>query len=108
MIQALKNQHAEARIFAVGDDWQSIYRFAADASVIQADANRQNSTPKSDWHPDRIDPEDAPQAVREYLETLGRPDRERASRGERGAGGVPVRRAIVSGRRLRHAADLTH
>ena len=45
-------------------------RLAADASIIQADTNRQNSTPKSDWHPDRIDPEHAPRAVREYLSTL--------------------------------------
>lgn len=28
LILALKTQHADARIFAVGDDWQSIYRFA--------------------------------------------------------------------------------
>jgi DNA helicase-4 len=28
LILALKAQHADARIFAVGDDWQSIYRFA--------------------------------------------------------------------------------
>ncbi|WP_226937694.1 UvrD-helicase domain-containing protein [Pseudogemmobacter faecipullorum] len=28
LIRALKAQHADARIFAVGDDWQSIYRFA--------------------------------------------------------------------------------
>ena len=28
LLQALKAQHADARIFAVGDDWQSIYRFA--------------------------------------------------------------------------------
>lgn len=28
LIQALKAQHSEARVFAVGDDWQSIYRFA--------------------------------------------------------------------------------
>ncbi|SIT19062.1 transposase, IS4 family [Roseivivax lentus] len=45
-------------------------RLAADASIIQADANRQNSTPKSDWQPGSINPEDAPRAVREYLETL--------------------------------------
>ena len=45
-------------------------RLAADASIIQADANRQNSTPKSDWQPGGIDPEEAPRAVREYLETL--------------------------------------
>lgn len=45
-------------------------RLAADASLIQADANRQNSTPQSEWEPDKIDPSDAPRAVREYLETL--------------------------------------
>ncbi len=28
LVRALKAQHADARIFAVGDDWQSIYRFA--------------------------------------------------------------------------------
>lgn len=28
LIKALKAQHADAKIFAVGDDWQSIYRFA--------------------------------------------------------------------------------
>ncbi len=28
LIKALKTQHADDRIFAVGDDWQSIYRFA--------------------------------------------------------------------------------
>ena len=28
LIKALKAQHQDARIFAVGDDWQSIYRFA--------------------------------------------------------------------------------
>lgn len=27
LLLALKKQHADARIFAVGDDWQSIYRF---------------------------------------------------------------------------------
>ena len=45
-------------------------RLAADASLIQADANRQNSTPQAEWEPDKIDPSDAPRAVREYLETL--------------------------------------
>jgi len=45
-------------------------RYAADASIIAADANRQNSTPKADWNPEAIDPGDAPRAVREYLETL--------------------------------------
>ena len=28
LLRALKAQHSDARIFAVGDDWQSIYRFA--------------------------------------------------------------------------------
>lgn len=45
-------------------------RYAADASIIAADANRQKSTPKADWDPEGIDPEDAPRAVREYLGTL--------------------------------------
>jgi transposase len=45
-------------------------RLAADASLIQADANRQNSSPQVDWAPEKIDLEDAPRAVREYLDTL--------------------------------------
>jgi len=45
-------------------------RLAVDASLIEADANRQNSTSKEEWEPDKIDPEDVPRAVREYLETL--------------------------------------
>lgn len=45
-------------------------RFAVDASLIEADANRQNSSAQSDWDPERIRSEDAPRAVREYLETL--------------------------------------
>ncbi|MBO1257122.1 transposase [Alteromonas sp. 5E99-2] len=45
-------------------------RYAADASIIAADANRQKSTPKADWNPEAIDPNDAPRAVREYLDTL--------------------------------------
>lgn len=28
LVKALKAQHADGRVFAVGDDWQSIYRFA--------------------------------------------------------------------------------
>jgi DNA helicase-4 len=31
LLLALKAQHADTRIFAVGDDWQSIYRFAGSA-----------------------------------------------------------------------------
>jgi IS5 family transposase len=43
--------------------------FAVDASLIQADANKQRSLAASDWRaPDH--PPDAPRAVREYLATL--------------------------------------
>jgi hypothetical protein len=45
-------------------------RLAVDASPIEADTNRQNSTSKEEWDADKINPEDAPRAVREYLETL--------------------------------------
>lgn len=45
-------------------------RYAADASIIAADATRQQSTPKADWNPEAIDPNEALRAVREYLETL--------------------------------------
>lgn len=45
-------------------------RLAVDASLIEADTNRQNSTAKEEWEPDKINPEDAPRAVREYLDTL--------------------------------------
>jgi hypothetical protein len=43
---------------------------AIDASLIEADANKQNSTPKEDWDAASIDPADAARAVREYLDTL--------------------------------------
>lgn len=45
-------------------------RFAVDASLIEADTNRQNSTAKEEWEAGKINPADAPRAVREYLETL--------------------------------------
>ena len=45
-------------------------RFAADASLIEANANKQNSTAKEDWDRSAIAPEDAPRAVREYLDVL--------------------------------------
>jgi hypothetical protein len=45
-------------------------RMAVDASRIEADANKQNSTPQEDWDAARIDPAGAPRAVREYLDTL--------------------------------------
>lgn len=45
-------------------------RFAVDASLIHADANKQNSMPKDEWDPGTIDPATAPRAVREYLAVL--------------------------------------
>ena len=44
-------------------------RFAVDASLIQADANKQRSIPGSEWRAMEIG-EDAKRAVREYIETL--------------------------------------
>jgi transposase len=44
--------------------------FAVDASLIRADANKQNSTSKEEWNPVAIDAESAPRAVREYLDVL--------------------------------------
>jgi hypothetical protein len=45
-------------------------RFAADASLIEADANKHNSKPKENWDHSAIDPNDAPRAVKEYLDVL--------------------------------------
>lgn len=44
-------------------------RIVVDASLIEADANKRNSTPKEDWDVSQIDPANAPRAVREYLNT---------------------------------------
>ena len=44
--------------------------FATDASIIRADANKQNATPKEDWDPASLRPEDVPRAVKEYIDTL--------------------------------------
>ena len=54
----------------IADGLVSGQRFAPDASLIEADANKQNSIPKVDWDPSSIDPANAPRAVREYLEVL--------------------------------------
>ena len=54
----------------IADGLVSGQRFAADASLIEADANKQNSTPKEDWDTTAITPEDAPRAVKEYLDVL--------------------------------------
>ena len=45
-------------------------RMAVDAGLIEADANKQNSTPKDEWDAALVDPADAPRAVREYPDTL--------------------------------------
>jgi transposase len=45
-------------------------RFAVDASIIRADANKQNATPIGEWPAEKLDRADAPRAVREYLDTL--------------------------------------
>jgi transposase len=45
-------------------------RFAVDASLIEADANKQRSTAREDWDPAALDPDTAPRAVREYLAVL--------------------------------------
>ncbi len=45
-------------------------RMAVDASLIEADANRQFSASKEEWDINRIDVAAAPRAVREYLDTL--------------------------------------
>lgn len=45
-------------------------RFAVDASLIEADTNRQNSTSKEEWKPEAINPAEAPRAVCEYLAKL--------------------------------------
>jgi DNA helicase-4 len=41
LIKALKAQHADARLFAVGDDWQSIYRFAGSDIHIMRNFGRE-------------------------------------------------------------------
>ena len=51
----------------IADSLVSGQRFAADVSLIEADANKQNSMPKEDWRTSTITPQDAPRAVREYL-----------------------------------------
>ena len=43
--------------------------FAVDATLIQADANKQRSVPSDEWNIDSL-PQDAGQSTREYLQTL--------------------------------------
>ena len=54
----------------IADGLVSGQRFAADASLIEADANKQNSTRKEEWDHNTLDPADAPRAVKEYLDVL--------------------------------------
>jgi hypothetical protein len=44
--------------------------FAVDASLIEADVDRMNSSAQAEWDASAIDPDDAPRAVREYLDVL--------------------------------------
>ncbi len=44
--------------------------FASDASLIVADVQKQSSSNREDWEGRAVKPEDAPRAVREYLNTL--------------------------------------
>lgn len=44
--------------------------FAVDASLNYADVQKQNSSNPEDWAARECDPNDAPRAVREYLDTL--------------------------------------
>lgn len=59
---------AVARCIAEG--LVSDQRMATDASLIEADANKQNFTPQDDWDAASIEAADTPRAVREYLDTL--------------------------------------
>jgi hypothetical protein len=54
----------------IADGLVSGQRLAADASLIEADAKKQNSTPKEDWNVSAINPSDAPRAVKENLDVL--------------------------------------
>ena len=44
--------------------------FAVDASLIEADVDRMNSSAQEEWNVSAIDPDDASRAVREYLDVL--------------------------------------
>lgn len=48
----------------IADGLVSGQRLAADASLIEADANKQNSMPREDWDNSAIDPNDTPRAER--------------------------------------------
>ena len=54
----------------IADGLVSGQRLPADVSLIEADANKQNATPKENWNRSAIDPNKAPRAVKEYLDVL--------------------------------------
>ena len=66
----LRHQFEKTVARCIADGLVSGQRLAADASLIEFDANKQNSTPKEDWDHSAIVPADAPRAVREYLDVL--------------------------------------
>ncbi|MDG1457634.1 MAG: hypothetical protein P8Q92_06990, partial [Pseudoprimorskyibacter sp.] len=45
-------------------------KIAVDASLISADVQKQNSNTPDDWAARAVNANDAPRAVREYLDTL--------------------------------------
>ena len=65
-------------------------RMAVDASLIEADANEQNSTPKEEWDPAQVDPADAPRAVRSISIPWMRPPSARPARSRRSAPPIPT------------------
>ena len=81
-------------------------RMAIDASLIEAESNKQNSTPKEDWDAGSIDPADAPRAVREYLDTLDEAAFGAASEVQRQSGSGPRSAHYGSDRRARGGSRL--
>ena len=91
--------------------------FTSDASLIQADANKQYSAPKERWDPALIDTEIAPRAVIEYLDvaklwlarqpltpTSGPADVQRRRLSRSVSAAVPARKAQTGVRRIAPAA----
>ncbi len=66
----LRHLFEKAVARCIADGLVTGQRLAEDASLIEADATNQNSTPKEDWDRSTIDPNDAPRAVREDLDVL--------------------------------------
>jgi transposase len=66
----LRHMFETAVARCISEGLTSGQRLAVDASLIEVDANRQNSSSQCEWEADNTNPEEAPRAVREYLETL--------------------------------------